>query len=167
MHNFTKYSFAAAILALFTLASTNMGRAVADAAREVLVINASTQPLPVRDADNPARLPFQREISVNLNPGSETGEDEVVTVPSGKRLVVEHASATGFVPVGQNLRLFVLSRLNSQLTSEALIATPQGVIDNGRDVFGESTDPAICRFRGLRKSGCQTQRHGRKWSCLL
>lgn len=135
MHNFTKYSLAAAILAIFTLSSTNMGRAVVDAAKEVLVINPSSQPLPVRDVDNPARQPFQKEILVNLDPGSDTGEDDVVTVPPGKRLVVEHASATGFVPVGQKLRVFVLSRFNSQLTSVALVATPQGTIDNGRDVF--------------------------------
>ncbi len=135
MHNFTKYSLAAAIIAVFMLASNNMGRAVVDAAKEVLVINASTQPLPVRDVDNPARQPFQKEIIVNLNLGSDTGEDDVVTVPPGKRLVVEHASATGFVPVGQKLRVFVLTRFNSQLTSVALVATPQGIIDNGRDVF--------------------------------
>ena len=89
----------------------------------------------MRDIDNLARQPFGKEIIVTLNPGSDTGGDFVVTVPADKRLVAEHASATGFFPAGQKLRMFVLSRLSSKLTSEALVAPPQGIIDNGRDVF--------------------------------
>ena len=68
-------------VAAFFLAMTaamvfpKMGEAIADAAKQVLVINTSTQALPVRDAENPAKQPFQKDIILNLNPGSDTGED--------------------------------------------------------------------------------------------
>jgi hypothetical protein len=135
MCNVKNYVVGAGIFLGLTLVYTGMGRAVADAAKEALIVNTPAQAVPVHDINNPPRQPFQKEIIVNLIQGSDTGEEFVFTVPAGKRLVVEHASATAFVPVGQKVRMFLVSRLNSQLTSEALVATPQGIIDNGRDVF--------------------------------
>ena len=59
----------------------------------VQVGNTAANPLPVRDAENPARQPFT-ETLVSPNKPS-------LTVPVGKRLVIEFVSGSGFITSGQ------------------------------------------------------------------
>jgi hypothetical protein len=126
------------ILAL-TLAHPDARNGVAAAFMDVRVVNTASRPANVRDVDDFARQPFQKEIIANLVPGADEVQEFVpITIPPGKRFVMEHASATGFVPAGQKLRMFVVTRLNSELTSHALVATPQGAFEGGRDVFTAS-----------------------------
>jgi hypothetical protein len=49
----------------------------------------------VREADNPARQPFQNEVQQVLTipvPGGRPAQIQVADVPAGKRLVIEHIS---------------------------------------------------------------------------
>lgn len=129
----------AILILVFTLAHPDARHAVAAAFVDVRVVNTANKPALVRDVDHPARQPFQKEVIVNLAAGENEAQDFVpISIPSGQRFVMEHASATGFVPAGQKLRMFVLTRLNSELTSHALVSTPQGTFDGGRDVFTAS-----------------------------
>ena len=58
----------------------------------VTVVNPSTQPVPVRNVDDPRREPVQfGNVATGYSGGF--GAVEFVTVPAGKRLVIEHASA--------------------------------------------------------------------------
>jgi hypothetical protein len=56
------------------------------------------QPLRVRDVDNPVRQPFQSSGFVSFS--GQFGE-EVVAVPTGKALVIEHVTGHIVVPGGQ------------------------------------------------------------------
>ena len=56
----------------------------------------------IRDADNPARQPFQIALLVQLDPGVAVA-DNLFPVPDGKRLVIEYVSGFGEIPIGQSL----------------------------------------------------------------
>src|SRR5436309_1522867 len=55
----------------------------------------------VRDADNPARQPIAFNNGVSLLDGHESGQANLGTVPLGKRMVIELATASLEVPIGQ------------------------------------------------------------------
>jgi hypothetical protein len=60
---------------------------------DVNVVNPATNPALVRDVDRPAAQPYQDTLSVEI-PNGETSESGALNpVPTGKRLVVEYASA--------------------------------------------------------------------------
>jgi hypothetical protein len=62
----------------------------------------TTNPLPVRDVDNPARQPFRRSISITLPEGlTFTATNPVINPPAGKRLVIDAISVSGNIPSGQ------------------------------------------------------------------
>lgn len=64
----------------------------------VSVSNLGNSPLPVRDVDNPARQPFQARLCVLGTPAAcaGTGFPTSVTVPAGKRLVIEQIAGQCF-----------------------------------------------------------------------
>jgi hypothetical protein len=67
----------------------------------VTVSGRRTVPVFVRDLDNPARQPFEADVSVTV-PDTFGGQNAVITiVPVGKMLVVEHVSVISFLPLGQ------------------------------------------------------------------
>jgi len=68
----------------------------------VSITNPATNPVLVRDVDNPARHAFQQEVDVTFNAG-ETFVNPTIDVPAGKRLVVEYVSITACLPAGQKL----------------------------------------------------------------
>jgi hypothetical protein len=86
---------------------------------QVKVVNTTSEPVPtvaqgttlVRSADEPARQPFQQQWNVFFSTG-ETVKTAGVTVPTGKRLVIEYASLRAQLPVGQRLGFQVETRLN-------------------------------------------------------
>jgi len=98
----------------------------APADKDVVVVNAAANPVPVYDVDNRARQPFQAEFTIDLPPGAG-GENASFAVPSGKRLVIEYASARGFAPSGQSLWFSTVTHLNGEPgKTHYLIAQPQG-----------------------------------------
>jgi hypothetical protein len=66
----------------------------------VTVTNPVSNPVPVRDVENPARQPFQQELFLST-PDGLLGANDQFTVPSGKRLVIEFVSFTMNWPAGQ------------------------------------------------------------------
>ncbi len=58
--------------------------------------------LQVSSGDDPARLAFQTEISINLPSDNLSGSDHF-SVPAGKRLVIRYVSALALLPTGQKL----------------------------------------------------------------
>jgi hypothetical protein len=54
--------------------------------------NAPSSPVPVRDVDEAAKEPFQQGTVTTVFSSSSSATD-VLTVPAGKRLVIEHFSA--------------------------------------------------------------------------
>ena len=65
------------------------GQAGATGTSNVVVTNTSAQPVPTKDQNNGAYQPFTFTGSVTTNGASGTA---TVTVPAGKRLVIEHIS---------------------------------------------------------------------------
>jgi len=70
---------------------------------------------PVCDVDSPAKQPFQAAVEINL-PAGTGGQNGFVTVPKGKRLVIEYASGEGFLPAGQKCLFSVITSLAGQAT---------------------------------------------------
>jgi len=68
----------------------------------VTIANPATNPVLVRDVDNPARHPFQQNLDVSF-PAGVRFVDKTIDVPVGKRLVVEYVSITACLPAGQKL----------------------------------------------------------------
>lgn len=68
------------------------GTVTVGAGASVTVNNTDAAPVPTRDVDRVAREVFQTSIVPTAFSGS-VGTSNVVTVPAGKRLVVEYASA--------------------------------------------------------------------------
>lgn len=107
-------------------------------------INSAT-PVSVRDADYPARHPFRTRCSTSLLIGKTTGACILATVPAGKVLVIETASAwvlhtsgqlvTGTAsPVAGAVRLDVgVGSANFQYYYLSL--APQGSAAGGNDAF--------------------------------
>jgi hypothetical protein len=62
----------------------------------------TSNPLSVRDIDNPTRQPFRKSVFVSLADGSTFNAiNPGITPPAGKRLVIETTSVSGNVPSGQ------------------------------------------------------------------
>lgn len=59
----------------------------------VNVINPATSPVLVRDVDRPAAQPYQDTVRVPIPNGEISGSGALNPVPTGKRLVIEYASA--------------------------------------------------------------------------
>ena len=107
-----------------------------DVTGTVLVANPSTDPVLVRDVDNPAPEPFQTTVLVSVSEGNAVGS-ESMAIPPGKQLVVEHVSAVVSLPIGQKvIRVGVKTELSgSGLVEHFLPATLQGTQTADRDIF--------------------------------
>lgn len=93
---------------------------------DVRVINPTAEPGPTRDADNPARQPFHARGIFSMSTG-EPDQNATITVPLGKRLVIEHVSAFLGVPEGQKVLFSIGTRLAGMLEFHTLVAQEQGV----------------------------------------
>ena len=106
----------------------------ASPSKDVVVTNTTSNPVPtqavgttvVQDIDNGARQPFQEGVQVTLDPGF-AGQNGFVPVPTGKRLVIEYASARGSVPAGQTMVFTIVTQLSGELSGKfhTLPATQQ------------------------------------------
>jgi len=68
----------------------------------VTVTNHISQPVPTREVGHQARQVFQRRLSATASSGGNQLSLDV-SVPAGKRLVVEHISAIITIPTGQKV----------------------------------------------------------------
>ncbi len=102
----------------------------------VNVVNPTTQPVPVRDVDNPARQPFQVQVVGDFADGaSTTGDIPITTVPAGKLLVIEYVSLFGSMLTGQQLVRARLQTGNPPVYSELRFNIQGGNVEVTRDYF--------------------------------
>jgi hypothetical protein len=99
---------AAALLIVQALLFTSPGQALAQNVASVLVANTAANPVPVRDVDN-GRQPVILSGSFSMVPGQDFGSRVLLTVPAGKRLVVETVSVSLNIPQGQFLHHLTLT----------------------------------------------------------
>ena len=142
-------------------ATTNVG---IDSAANTVKVD-TTNPLLVRDADNPTRQSFRKSVFVSLpdattfiaiNPG--------ITPPTGKRLVIEAISVSGNIPSGQKYACSldirdefaqVLFDLNLTLTLEATFGPVDTFLGNTiTRVYVEPSDNVA--FNVFRTAGTGT-----------
>src|SRR5580700_2319299 len=95
MKKFGDYTYAASglivVLGAITLVTARPAKSVAGGPVPVVVNNATTQPVPNRDQDNPAQQPVQFTLlPSSLTSGSNA---QYFQVPAGKRLVIDYYSA--------------------------------------------------------------------------
>jgi hypothetical protein len=92
------------------------------------VQNDSSAPVIVQDVSTPKRTPFQANAIFPAQPfangQTETGS---ITVPAGKRLVIEHVSARAVIDFGDATPFFyfTISTTVAGVTVEHSMATPQ------------------------------------------
>lgn len=118
--------------------------ALAKGTKNVVVVNLPDQPVPtqatgvtaVQNVNRPALQPFQARVTVNVAPG-DSGANAFVPVPSGKRLVIEYASAYGDAPLGQVLSFSVGTTIpgDTNFVEHDLPATQQSTFGNTDAVF--------------------------------
>ena len=100
-----------------------------------------TDPLPVRDVDNPVRQPFEASIGVNIPDQNFGAFREVATVPAGTTLVLEHISIESRMQNQKLASAFVQSESQVGFGPEHhLIITDQGMDFLGREVSIVSQD---------------------------
>jgi hypothetical protein len=102
---------AATIALLATAVVIVPQRGKADDVDRVLVVNGPKKPVPVslssgadvsvRNGD--ALEPFQTTVEIPLNSGSIDGDTTALTVPAGKRFVLEEISGFALLPSGEKL----------------------------------------------------------------
>jgi hypothetical protein len=105
------YLLAASGLMIFVLTMTLIGSGSVGAfeTNDVRVINTKSEPVPTEDISDARREPLQAARNVLMNAGSNvTPLLDIVTVPSGKRLVIEQVSMIGQVPPGKVVPTFCL-----------------------------------------------------------
>jgi hypothetical protein len=79
----------------------------------------------VRDVDNPARRPFQQELTWQNDP-TQLGGGASFTVPPGKRLVIEYVSANVVISTGEVVSFFVRTTVNGTVARHFVDAIPRG-----------------------------------------
>ena len=99
---------AAALLIVQALLFTSPGQALAKDITWVLVTNTAADPVPVRDVDN-GRQPVILDGSFAIDSGQNVGGRTLLTVPAGKRLVIETVSVSLNLPQGQFLESLSLT----------------------------------------------------------
>lgn len=73
-------------------------------ALDVKVVNAASEPVPVRNIDDfAAKNAFSTEINVTMSDFNSFCPSSSLEAPTGKRFVIEHVAARARLPVGQRL----------------------------------------------------------------
>jgi len=118
------------------LALSIQGGTAQAADKDVRVVNTTSEPVPTLDLTNPAFQPFRENRNVSLAPGEIFKTSTAITVPAGKRLVVEHVSLIGGLPPGQLLDVSV--NIGNTIVHKVLV-TEQGVFVPQQVTFGSSS----------------------------
>ncbi len=88
--------------------------------------NPAASPVPVRDVDNPARQPFQWPFVWSVAPGSFDEFSPFVTVPAGKRLVIETISVQATADVVSHIRIRIQTTADGQLSGHFIDVANRG-----------------------------------------
>ena len=95
---------------------------------KVTIVNTASEPVPMFDVDNPARHPFQETLVKILSPGEANGGSSL-TVPAGKRLVIEYVSGEANATPGQGLWLSIITTIGggADYREFNLVVHPSGI----------------------------------------
>ncbi len=113
------------VLAGFAPALGPGGSAAAPPPREVIVVNPTESPVPVR----PARQPFHGSVDMFWEDGlaqAGPGGHGDIPVPEGKRLIIEYVSGTFGVPVGQKVQIELNTGFGTTSVFHRVLAHPHG-----------------------------------------
>ena len=132
-----KYLAAGVAGLALALLLTPTGKATAQGMMHALLVqvaNDSTQPIPARDTENPARAAFTVQVSCAATGIVFCAGTFPFTVPLGKRMVIETVTAQLEVPSGQRVLLTGSSVLDGFPTVHSFEAQFMGTFF-GNDVF--------------------------------
>jgi hypothetical protein len=116
----------------------------------VYVNNTTSNPLYIRDLDDPGRMPFQASQVLHFSSAqSNINLDTNLQFPAGYRLVIDHLSVYGEMPVGQKLLGVAFTPSLGNVANTMFIGpTYQGSSINGlyyslqpSDIFAANVDP--------------------------
>ncbi len=127
-HYLSKGALSAILLLLMAL--INVGQAVGAS----LPVHVTNTPLPVREVANPAIQPFQAAGSALVEFTDISKTFTLVTVPAGKRLVIEYAEASGFFEEGTKMSAIITTTVGGVTLQHQLAMIDQGV-QSGSLVF--------------------------------
>lgn len=102
---------ASSILGFAILLTATVPLSAMGADTKVVVENKVTAPVPVHEVNGAASQAFEAQVSLNLADGV-SGANGFVTIPSGKRLVIQYASAWAQVPSGQTVSFSIQTMFN-------------------------------------------------------
>ncbi len=162
------------VAAVMPLAGRGQGIGSGPPPQDVIVVNSSSQPVPVtgsvtvanlgssrllvRDVDNPARQPF--ETNQSCSAGGALGCQLSFTVPAGKRLVIEYASMHASIPVGEVAELSIVTSVAGTFVEHVLPLTPPsvpfaagGLVARVGQVVRLYADPGTVVFVNVGRSG--------------
>lgn len=80
----------------------------------IRVANASTNPVQVQNV-NDATNPYEQRLVITINPGNQQNNGAFTNFPAGKRLVIEHISASATVPSGQKITAYFTSSVTTSV----------------------------------------------------
>ena len=86
----------------------------------VNVVNTATSPVPVQDAENPARNAVQQEVSLSIPPGGSSEPESSIPIPADKIFVLE------------TVTLAVSQRANATLSFVTIGVTGTSIIGGGQ-----------------------------------
>ena len=109
----------------------------------VNVANTTDSPVPVRDVDNPARqIVVQTAGLTGFSNGSDFGGVTILTVPAGKRLIIEHVSVFGEMLPGQKM---VQALIVTNFSDTYLRISAQGSNAGGSKDYFVASEQVSCR----------------------
>lgn len=94
----------------------------------------STNPLPVRNVDNPANQPYQKAFPFLIQQGSNFA-DQAFAVPVGKRLVIEYVSGQFEISTGQLPVVTIVTFINGEQFTHFVVLNRLGVSGGILDKF--------------------------------
>jgi len=100
----------------------------------VSVINTPSSPVPTRDVDNAARQPFQVSVSGDFR-DDHTEAVGQISVPAGKRFVIEYVTGAYVIPSGEKITATDLSLLQNNSVTPVFGATFTGTDTGANDIF--------------------------------
>jgi hypothetical protein len=153
-NSFSAFIGLLALIGMFALLTPRTGQSQTDTvgpAKPVLVINALSEPvpvtgtvnvgnlgngpLPVRDVDNGLQ-PFHESVGLFLAGGNSGNSETLLTVPAGKRFILETVSARAeLAAVDTPNRVEIITQLGGKPVLHEILLSRQGLNLNGQPVF--------------------------------
>lgn len=108
-------------------------------------VMAQTYSTPMRDVDNPARVPVKFNVSVGgdaslagAGGSAGAGDNSTIVVPAGRRLVIDEITLRASVPVGSSVVYASISnRVGTEHNSHQFALQKQGTMVTGFTTNGD------------------------------